>query len=68
MRTTLDIPEGLIDEAMALTNAKTKSQLVKEALEAQIKRIKRQRLVVLKGTFDFDVDLDVLRGRNDVKI
>ena len=68
MRTTLDIPEKLIEEAMALTQAKTKSQLVKEALEAQIKRIKRQRLVALKGTLDFDIDLDELRGRNDVKI
>ena len=68
MRTTLDIPEKLIAEAMALTNAKTKNQLVKDALEAHIKRIKRQRLIALKGTLDFDIDLDTLRGRNDVKI
>ncbi|WP_232834939.1 type II toxin-antitoxin system VapB family antitoxin [Pleomorphovibrio marinus] len=34
MRTTLDIPEKLIKEAMKLTGAKTKSQLIREALEA----------------------------------
>lgn len=68
MRTTLDIPEKLIAEAMALTNAKTKNQLVKDALEAHIKRIKRQRLIALKGTLDLGIDLDTLRGRNDVEI
>lgn len=68
MRTTLDIPEKLIAEAMALTNAKTKNQLVKDALEAHIKRIKRQRLIALKGTLDLGIDLDTLRGRHDVEI
>jgi len=68
MRTTVDIPEELIAEAMALTNSKTKNQLIKEVLEAYIKRIKRKRLIALKGTLDFDIDLDTLRGREDVKI
>lgn len=39
MRTTLVISEELIKEAMELTGAKTKSQLIKEALEDQIARI-----------------------------
>jgi Arc/MetJ family transcription regulator len=68
MRTTLDIPEELIKEAMELTGAKTKSQLIKEALEMQIAVIKRKRLITLKGTVDLDVDLDILRDRSDVKI
>ncbi len=63
MRTTLDIPEDLINEAMEITGAKTKSQVIKEALENQIKRIKRQRLITFKGRIDLDVDLDVLRNR-----
>lgn len=66
MRTTLDIPEKLIEEAMQLTGAKTKSQLIREALEAQIARIKRMRLLTLKGTLDLEIDLDTLRGRSDV--
>lgn len=68
MRTTLHIPEKLIEEAMALTNAKTKNQLIKEVLENYIARIKRQRLITLKGTLDLDIDLDTLRGREDVQI
>ena len=47
MRTTLDIPENLINEAMKLTNAKTKSQLIKDAFIAQIAKAKRQRLLFL---------------------
>ncbi|WP_262247316.1 type II toxin-antitoxin system VapB family antitoxin [Parapedobacter soli] len=66
-RTTLDIPE-LIAEAMVLTGSKTKNQLIKEVLEAHIKRIRRKRLVALKGTLDFDIDLDTLPGREDVKV
>lgn len=63
MRTTLDIPKKLIDEAMEITGAKTKSQLIKDALKAQINQVKRQRLITLKGTIDFDIDLNSLRDR-----
>ena len=63
MRTTLDLPEELIKEAMKITGSKTKSALIKEALEAQIKRIKRKRLRTFKGKIDLDIDLDSLRNR-----
>ena len=63
MRTTLDIPEELMKEAMKVTGAKTKSQVIKEALEAQIKKAKRQRLLSFKGKIDLNVDLDTLRDR-----
>ena len=64
MRTTLDIPTELIEEAMAVTGAKTKSQLVKDALTLQIQRSKRQRLWSFKGKVDLDIDLDLLRERS----
>lgn len=63
MRTTLEIPEELIDEAMKLTGAKTKSQLITDALKEKIEKIKRQRLLTFKGKIDLDIDLDVLRDR-----
>jgi len=63
MRTTLEIPEELIEEAMKLTGAKTKSQLITDALKEKIERIKRQRLLTFKGKIDLDIDLDVLRDR-----
>lgn len=63
MRTTLDIPKKLIDEAMKVTGATTKSQLIKQALQAEIDRTKRKRLIARKGTLDLDVDLETLRER-----
>lgn len=63
MRTTLDIPKELIDEAMKVTGASTKSQLIKQVLQAEIDRTKRKRLIARKGTLDLDVDLETLRDR-----
>ncbi|MGM0744771.1 type II toxin-antitoxin system VapB family antitoxin [Rhodohalobacter sp.] len=64
VRTTLEIPKELIDEAMKATGAKTKSQLIKDALQAEIDRVKRKRLIAKKGTLDLDIDLDTLRDRS----
>jgi Arc/MetJ family transcription regulator len=64
MRTTIDIPKSLIEEVMEITGATTKSQAVKEALNDQIKRAKRKRLITRKGTIDLDIDLDKLRNRS----
>ncbi|MEP5612233.1 MAG: type II toxin-antitoxin system VapB family antitoxin [Cyclobacteriaceae bacterium] len=64
MRTTLDISEELVNEAMEATGAKTKSQLIRDALIAQIQRVKRQRLISFKGKINLDIDLDTLRDRN----
>ncbi|MEQ8239659.1 MAG: type II toxin-antitoxin system VapB family antitoxin [Cyclobacteriaceae bacterium] len=64
MRTTLDLPEELIKEALEITGAKTKSQLIKDALENQIRQIKRQRLLTFKGKIDLDVDLGTTRKRS----
>ena len=64
MRTTLDIPKKLIDEAMKVTGASTKSQLIKDALQGEIDRAKRKRLITRKGTIDLEIGLDQLRDRN----
>lgn len=61
MRTTLDIPKELIDEAMKVTGATTKSQMIKNALQSEIDRAKRKRLIARKGTLDLNIDLDTLR-------
>jgi len=64
MRTTLEIPGELIDKAMEVTGAKTKSQLIRDILQEQIDREKRKRLIAHKGTIDLDIELDNLRDRN----
>ena len=48
---------------MKVTGAKTKSQVIKDALQEQINRSKRKKLIALKGTIDLDIDLDTLRDR-----
>ena len=40
MRTTLEIPDALIEEAMALTHIPTKTDVIKTALQSLIQREK----------------------------
>ncbi len=63
MRTTLDIPEDLIDEAMSITHARTKTELIKLALTNIIDQDKRNRLMHYHGRINLDIDLDALRQR-----
>ncbi|MGH7901965.1 MAG: type II toxin-antitoxin system VapB family antitoxin [Thermodesulfobacteriota bacterium] len=63
MRTTLDIPENLIREALKITKSKTKTDLIKKALENIIQRNRIRRIKDFKGKVDLNIDLDVLRKR-----
>ncbi len=61
MRTTLDLPEDLLKEAMRLSNARTKTGTVIISLQELINKRKIERLRELKGKLDLDIDLDALR-------
>jgi len=50
MRTTLNIEDGLIEKASAMTGIKEKTTLVKLGLEALISRESAKRLAQLGGT------------------
>lgn len=63
MRTTLDLPQNLVEEGMKITGSRTKSQLIKFALEQLIAGEKRRRLLTYQGKIDLDIDLDELRER-----
>ena len=63
MRTTLDIPKKLIDEAMRISQAKTKSEAIRYALEQLIKQEQRVKLLTFIGKVDLAIDLDDIRGR-----
>ena len=47
MKTTLDLPEGLIEEVMRLTGSTTKKQAVQIALEEMIRRAKTKAAIDL---------------------
>lgn len=65
MRTTLDIPEDLMNEAMSLTNSPSKTALIKMALSHIIQKNKIKSLKDYKGKFDLGLKLDALRSRNE---
>ncbi|MBN2364229.1 type II toxin-antitoxin system VapB family antitoxin [candidate division WOR-3 bacterium] len=63
MRTTLDLPEDLIKEAMRLTGSRTKTEVIKSALKFLIQREKIKDLKRYYGKIDLDIDLNSLRKR-----
>lgn len=63
MRTTLDLPEHLIEEAMKVTHIKTKTQVIINALEDLIIKSKISGLKKFKGKINLDIDLNKVRGR-----
>jgi len=63
MRTTLDLPENLLKEAMKVTRIQTKTKVIITALEDLIRKSKISELKNFKGNVDLDIDLDTLRGR-----
>jgi len=63
MRTTLDLPQELVAKAMEITQAKTKTDLIKLALENIIRTEKVSKLVKYHGKVNLEIDLDDLRKR-----
>ncbi len=63
MRTTLDLPENLLDEAMKTTHITTKTKVIITALEELIRKAKISGLKKFKGKLDLDIDMDTIRGR-----
>jgi Arc/MetJ family transcription regulator len=63
MRTTLDIPAELIDEARRLLKFKSKTDTVVLALRELVRRRRLEELKDLLGSVDLDLDLPESRRR-----
>ena len=63
MRTTLDLPEELLLEAMSVSNIKVKTKVIIIALQELIRKNKIVELKKFKGKINLDIDTDVLRSR-----
>lgn len=63
MRTTLDLPENLVNEAMKATRIKTKTKVIIVALEQLIRKTQLSEIKEFKGKIDLDIDLEKIRGR-----
>lgn len=63
MRTTLDLPDNLVNEAMKMTRIKTKTKVIVTALEQLIRKSKLSEIKEFKGKINLDIDLETIRGR-----
>jgi Arc/MetJ family transcription regulator len=63
MRTTLDLNETLLQEAMKWTGKATKTAAINEALKQVIQSRKRLRLIEMAGKMKLNVDLNITRKR-----
>jgi hypothetical protein len=67
MRTTLDLPDVLIDEARAVLGFKSKTDTVVYALKEVVRRGHVQGLKTLFGKVHIELDLNKSRGRTAAK-
>lgn len=63
MRTTLDLPENLLNEAMRVTHSETKTAVIVLALEELIRKSRISDLKKFKGKIELNINLDDLRAR-----
>ncbi|MBK6327541.1 MAG: type II toxin-antitoxin system VapB family antitoxin [Chloroflexi bacterium] len=63
MRTTLDLPEELLEKAMQVSNTNTKTKVIILALEELVRKSTIADLKQYKGAVDLEIDLDQLRKR-----
>ena len=64
MRTTLDLPEKLLNEAMKISRSGTKTGVIVLALKELIRKSKIAGLKKYRGKIDLDIDLDEIRDRH----
>ena len=65
MRTTLDLPENLVDDARAVLGFKSKTDTVVYALREVVRRGHVEGLKALFGKVHIELDLNKVRGRRE---
>lgn len=61
MRTTLDVDEALLADAMRLAGVKTKKAAIQEALREYVRSRRIEQLRRMIGTYAIDLTLEDLR-------
>jgi Arc/MetJ family transcription regulator len=67
IRTTLDLPEELIEEAHKLLGFKSKTDTVLVSLQELIRRKRIEHLKAMAGQIELEIDLPKSRGRQKSK-
>lgn len=65
MRTNIELDDALVAEAFRLTTAKTKKELIQQALETLIQTRKKKNLLDLAGKIQFTDGYDYKALRAD---
>lgn len=66
MRTTLDIPEGLLRDVAAILKTKKRNEAVRLALSDFVRRNRRKALLALRGRLEIeDASRDLERAELD---
>lgn len=63
MRTTLNLDDEAVAGALQVAPGKTKTQVINDALREFTRRRRLRGLLNLEGKFQWEGDLDQLRGR-----
>jgi len=61
MRTSIEIDSDLMDQALKLSQLKTKKEIVNQALEEFVIRLKRLKMLELQGKVEWEGNLDKMR-------
>lgn len=61
MRVHIDLNDQLIEQALRLSKAKTKKEVVDKALESFVKMLQRKQLLELRGKVIWEGDLEKMR-------
>ncbi len=64
MRTTLDLPEHLLNEVMQVTHTRTKTAVIIMALEDLLRKSRISELKKYRGNISLDINLDEVRDRH----
>lgn len=64
MRTTLNLDDRALAEAMAQAEGHTKTEVVNEALRQFARSKRRKQLLALRGKVRWEGDIDALRKRS----
>ncbi len=63
MRTTLNLDDRALAEAMAFADGRTKTEVINEALRRFARAKRRRKLLALRAKVEWVGDLDALRRR-----
>lgn len=66
MRTTLNLPDALINDLVIETGERNKTRLIRIALEDMLRAIKRKKLINLSGKMELDLTVEELVNEREM--